>query len=141
VWGDAAPPRGGGPLGGPGGGRTDPGGLRTPGLGVMGGGVPRERRWPELASSPASGLPRTRHDFDHILARRAVAAGADLRTGHHVTGLVRDQASGRVIGVRASTPDGERTFHAPITIAADGVSGRLPLALGLSKRDDRPMGV
>jgi len=120
---------------------NEQGWLRNRGLRVIGGGVRMELRWPDLASFPDFGLTRTRHDFDHILVRRAVAAGADLRTGHHVTGLVRDEANGRVVGVTASTPEGERTFRAPITVAADGVSGRLPLALGLSKREDRPMGV
>jgi flavin-dependent dehydrogenase len=32
-------------------------------------------------------------------------------------------------------------FRAPIVVAADGVSARLPLAMGLTKRDDRPIGV
>jgi menaquinone-9 beta-reductase len=35
----------------------------------------------------------------------------------------------------------EVTYRAPIVVAADGVSGRLALALGLERRDDRPMGV
>jgi flavin-dependent dehydrogenase len=33
------------------------------------------------------------------------------------------------------------TYRAPIVVAADGVSGRFPLALGLNKRTDRPIGV
>lgn len=117
-----------------------PGWLRNRGLRVIGGGVRMELPWPALASYPDFGLTRTRHDFDHILAERAVAAGADLRTGHTVTGPVRDEATGRVVGV--TVDNGEPvTFRAPIVIAADGVSGRLPVALGLSKRDDRPLGV
>jgi geranylgeranyl reductase family protein len=119
-----------------------PGWLRNVGLRVIGGGVRLDLRWPELASFPDFGLTRTRHDLDHILARRAVAAGAELRTGHQVTGPVLDEATGRVVGVVSSDGDGEpRRWHAPLTIAADGVSGRLPLALGLAKRDDRPLGV
>ncbi|MPZ25769.1 MAG: geranylgeranyl reductase family protein [Micromonosporaceae bacterium] len=119
-----------------------PGWLRNHGLRIIGGGVRLELAWPELSSFPGFGLTRTRHDFDHILAQRAVAAGADLRTGHQVSGPVQDGA-GRVVGVSATTEDGgpARRFHAPVTIAADGVSGRLPLALGLTKRDDRPIGV
>jgi geranylgeranyl reductase family protein len=119
-----------------------PGWLRNVGLRVIGGGVRLDLRWPELASFPDFGLTRTRHDLDHILAQRAVAAGAELRTGHQVTGPVLDEATGRVVGVVSSDGDGEpRRWHAPLTIAADGVSGRLPLALGLAKRDDRPLGV
>src|SRR5690625_6907011 len=33
------------------------------------------------------------------------------------------------------------TFHAPVVIDAGGVSARMATALGLAKRDDRPMGV
>lgn len=123
-----------------------PGWLRNDGLRVIGGGVRLELPWPELSSFPNYGLTRTRHDFDHILIQRAVAAGAELRTGHQVTGPLRDEATGRVVGVAATAgdagQDGEpRRLYAPLTIAADGVSGRLPLALGLTKRDDRPLGV
>ena len=39
-----------------------------------------------------------------------------------------------------TTKDGE-SFHAPLVVAADGNSTRLSLAMGLTKRDDRPMGV
>lgn len=118
-----------------------PGWLRNHGLRVIGGGVRLELRWPDLASYPDYGLTRTRYDFDDLLAQQAVAAGADLRTQHQVTGPIRDDRTGRVIGVTATVQGEPVKFHAPITIAADGVSGRLPLALGLAKRDDRPMGV
>jgi len=84
---------------------------------------------------------RTRWDFDDLLARRAAGAGAVLRTRTTVTAPVLD-ADGRVAGVAAEGPDGApQQFHAPLVMAADGVSGRLPLALGITKRDDRPLGV
>jgi flavin-dependent dehydrogenase len=35
----------------------------------------------------------------------------------------------------------ERSYRAPLVIAADGSSARLALSLGIQKRDDRPMGV
>jgi flavin-dependent dehydrogenase len=58
-----------------------------------------------------------------------------------VTGPILD-GSGRVVGVTATGPDKEPlAFRAPLVIAADGVSGRFALALGLAKREDRPMGV
>ncbi|MEO3815556.1 geranylgeranyl reductase family protein [Plantactinospora sp. B24E8] len=116
--------------------------LRNRGLRVIGGGIRLELDWPDLASFPNYGLVRTRLDFDDLLAKRAVEAGATLRTGVTVTGPVLDE-TGRSIGVTAEVgPDkAPATFHAPLVVAADGVSGRLPLALGLTKRDDRPMGV
>jgi flavin-dependent dehydrogenase len=64
-----------------------------------------------------------------------------LKTNSNVTGPIMDR-SGRVIGVKVTGPGNEpQEFHAPLVIAADGVSGRLPLALGLAKREDRPLGV
>jgi len=115
--------------------------LQNKGLRVIGGGVRLELDWPELASFPNYGLVRTRLDFDDMLAKRAVEAGAVLRTGVTVTGPVLD-ADGRAIGVQAKAgPDEQVQYRAPLIVAADGVSGKLPLALGLAKRDDRPIGV
>ncbi|WP_431944451.1 geranylgeranyl reductase family protein [Micromonospora marina] len=116
--------------------------LHNKGLRVIGGGVRLELDWPDLASFPNYGLVRTRLDFDDLLVQRAVAAGAKLRTSVNVLGPVLD-ADDRVVGVQAEVgPDKEpATFHAPLVVAADGVSGRFPLALGLAKREDRPIGV
>ncbi|MFI1195856.1 geranylgeranyl reductase family protein [Micromonospora sp. NPDC020750] len=116
--------------------------LHNRGLRVIGGGVRLELDWPDLASFPNYGLVRTRLDFDDLLAQRAVSAGAKLRTNVNVIGPVLD-ADNRVVGVEAEVgPDKEpATFRAPLVVAADGVSGRFPLALGLAKREDRPIGV
>jgi len=116
--------------------------LQNKGLRVIGGGVRLELEWPELASFPGYGLVRTRLDFDDMLARRAVEAGAILRTGVTVTGPVLD-VDDRAVGVRAKAgPDREPVeYRAPLIVAADGVSGKFPLAMGLAKRDDRPIGV
>jgi len=116
--------------------------LHNRGLRVIGGGVRLELDWPELASFPSYGLVRTRLDFDDMLAKRAVEAGALLRTGVTVTGPVLD-ADGRAIGVEAKAGPGKEPvqYRAPLVIAADGVSGKVPLAMGLAKRDDRPLGV
>ncbi|WP_306214176.1 geranylgeranyl reductase family protein [Actinoplanes sp. RD1] len=116
--------------------------IHNRGLRVIGGGVRLELDWPDLASFPSYGLVRTRLDFDDMLAKRAVEAGALLRTGVNVTGPVLD-ADGRAIGVEAKAGPGKEPvqYRAPLVIAADGVSGKLPLAMGLAKRDDRPLGV
>ncbi|WKU03647.1 geranylgeranyl reductase family protein [Micromonospora sp. HUAS LYJ1] len=121
---------------------TEAGWLHNRGLRVIGGGVRLELDWPDLASFPNYGLVRTRLDFDDLLAQRAVSAGAELRTNVNVIGPVLD-GDDRVVGVTAEVgPDREpATFHAPLVVAADGVSGRFPLALGLAKREDRPIGV
>ena len=114
--------------------------LQNKGLRVIGGGVRLELDWPDLASFPNYGLVRTRYDFDDLLARRAAEAGARLRTGVRVTAPVTD-ADDRVIGVRAQDGTEPVEYRAPLVVAADGVSGKLPLALGIAKRDDRPIGV
>jgi geranylgeranyl reductase family protein len=113
------------------------------GLRVVGGGVRLQLDWPELASFPDYGLTRTRLDFDDLLVRRAQHAGAKLRTSTNVTGPVLDKA-GRVVGVKAVTGGGDKEpveYHGSLVIAADGVSGRFPLSLGIAKREDRPIGV
>jgi menaquinone-9 beta-reductase len=107
------------------------------GLRILGGGHRLELAWPELATYPAYGLVRTRHDFDEVLARHAQKAGARLREATTVTGPLLD-GGGRVVGVQ--TKDGD-AFRAPLTIAADGVSARVALGKGIRKRDDRPLGV
>lgn len=121
---------------------AEAGWLHNRGLRVIGGGVRLELDWPDLASFPNYGLVRPRLDFDDLLARQAVKAGAELRTGMNVIGPVLDDA-GRTVGVSAEHgPDkAPVSFHAPLVVAADGVSGRFPLALGLTKREDRPIGV
>ncbi|WP_240796728.1 geranylgeranyl reductase family protein [Streptomyces sp. RFCAC02] len=96
--------------------------------------------WPENTSYPGYGLTRTRHDFDDILARQAVRAGARLWTGARVTDPVVDR-TGRVSGVHVLIGPDKRqvTCTAPVVIAADGVSARLALALGVERDPARPM--
>jgi menaquinone-9 beta-reductase len=125
-----------------------PGWIKNHGLRIVGGGHRLEMPWPDLAEYPSFGLVRTRTDFDEILAQHAQKAGAQLRERTAVTGPVLDEATGRLIGVRARPVDDQGrkvgdnvTYSAPLIVAADGNSARLPLALGLAKRDDRPMGV
>ena len=125
----------------------EPGWIRNKGLRIVGGGHRLELRWPELADYPDFGLVRTRLDFDDILARHAQKAGAQLYERTAVTGPILDDA-GRMVGVTARPVDdqgrktgNETAFRAPLVVAADGNSTRLSLAMGLRKRDDRPMGV
>jgi geranylgeranyl reductase family protein len=120
--------------------------LHNKGLRIIGGGMRLEMPWPELASYPNYGLVRPRSDFDQILARQAEKSGARLHENTNVTGPILDERTGRVLGVTARITDGggakrETEFRAPLVVAADGNSTRLSIAMGLHKRDDRPMGV
>lgn len=115
--------------------------LHNKGLRIIGGGMRLEIPWPDLASYPAYGLVRPRTDFDDILARQAVKAGAVLHERTTVTGPVLAGPADHITGVTARTEDGEVAYRAPVVVAADGNSSRLALAMGLHTRDDRPMGV
>lgn len=113
--------------------------LHNKGLRVYGGRTePFELPWPDLTDFPPYGLVRPRADFDDMLAKHAVAAGAELVEGANVDGAILDERSGRITGV--TTKDG-RSFRAPIVVAADGNSSRLSVSMGINKRPDRPMGV
>ena len=116
--------------------------VRNKGLRVIGAGKRLELTWPELSSYPGYGLVRTRHDLDETLARRAQKAGARLHEEVTVTGPVRDELTGRITGVTARPAGGEeRAYRSRVVVAADGNSSRLSVAVGLRKRDDRPLGV
>ena len=148
-----------------------PGWIKNKGLRIIGGGMRLHMAWPELVSYPNYGLVRARMDFDELLARHAESAGARLLERTQVTGPIIDERTGRITGVRARALghdsrrsrdtgrepnwDGRGTsgnggpsqaaqevdFHAPLVVAADGVSSRLATGMGIHKRDDRPMGV
>ncbi|WP_097677294.1 geranylgeranyl reductase family protein [Nigerium massiliense] len=109
------------------------------GLRVFGGGTGELiLPWPELSEFPSYGLARARTEFDEILARHAEAGGATLVEDANVSEPILDPRTDRIVGVRCK--DG-REFRAPFVVAADGNSSRLALAMGLAKREDRPMGV
>ena len=120
----------------------DDGWLRNKGLRIIGGGGRIELDWPDLSEWPGFGTVRTRTDFDQILARQAVKAGARLRENVTVTGPMLDERTGRVTGVTArELKQPEKSFSSRVVIAADGNSSRLSVSMGLHKRDDRPLGV
>ena len=85
----------------------------------------RSEAW---GQAPYNGATAFRPDFDHWLAGKAVAEGAELICDTTVTGLLRDE-HGRVVGVSTDRPDGE--LRAPIVIACDGVNSFLAKEAGL----------
>jgi len=125
-----------------------PGWQKNKGLRIIGAGLRLELPWPDLATFPPYGMARARMDLDELLARHAEKAGARLQERTAVTGPVIDDYTGRVVGVTARPVDDrgrkvgdEVTYRAPIVVAADGVSARLAMALGLERRENRPMAV
>ncbi len=122
---------------------TEAGWLHNRGLRVVGGSATIELPWPDLASFPPYGVVRPRMDFDELLARHAERAGVRLHELNTVTEAITEARTGRIVGVRGRQgPDKQPVeYHAPLTLACDGVSARLALSLGMDKREDRPMGV
>ena len=116
--------------------------VRHKGLRVHGGGVVTEVDWPRLQNWPDYSLVLRRSELDARLAAHAEAAGARVHTGVTVTEPLLDDA-GRVAGVHAQAgPDREpQVWRAPLVVSAEGLSGRLAKALGLVRREDRPLGV
>ncbi|GHG15131.1 MULTISPECIES: geranylgeranyl reductase family protein [Amycolatopsis] len=116
--------------------------VHSRGLRILTGDLTLELDWPDLTSYPPYGVSRTRHDFDDLLAKLAVKAGARLYERTTVTGALTN-ATGRVVGVEAKVGP-ERTpvkYYAPLVLACDGVSARLALSVGIQKNEKRPMGV
>ena len=117
--------------------------VHSRGLRMLTGERTLELDWPELTSYPPYGVSRTRHDFDDILAKVAVEAGARLLERTTVTGAITDERTGRVVGVEARTGP-EKTpvsYRAPLVLACDGVSARLARSVGIETDAKRPMGV
>ncbi|MDT8909872.1 geranylgeranyl reductase family protein [Amycolatopsis sp. PS_44_ISF1] len=121
---------------------TDAGWVHSRGLRILTGELTLELDWPDLTSYPPYGVSRTRQDFDDLLAKTAVKAGARLYERTTVTSAITN-AAGRVVGVEAKVGP-ERTpvnYRAPLVLACDGVSARLALSVGIDKNEKRPMGV
>ena len=115
--------------------------VRNYGIRGYGSGHFVEVPWPELASMPNYGLAKRRKELDHILIRHAVAAGARLREGANVTGALRHDRTGHVIGVTAKVDGEEREFRARYVVDAGGVAARLATSIGRAQDRNRPMGV
>lgn len=78
---------------------------------------------------PALYAPR-RTVLDRVLVDAARHAGADVRFGTRLTGLLRD-ADGCVTGIEARDADGRTLIaRAPVTIGADGVRSRVARDVG-----------
>jgi len=126
----------------------DDGWIRNWGLRTYGAGHRIEIPWPELAEQPSYGLAKARMNLDELLARHAETTGARLMEGMNVTGPIRHERSGRILGVTARPVDAdgrragdEVSLRARIVVDAGGVSARLATAMGIEKMQNRPMGV
>jgi geranylgeranyl reductase family protein len=99
--------------------------------------------WPELTTFPGYGLVMPREGFDHLLAQRAVKAGARMLEATEVLAPDRDGQWVTGATVRpADDPDATPTrIAARFTIAADGAASRFASAAGVRRVDARPLGI
>ncbi|HKE97999.1 MAG TPA: geranylgeranyl reductase family protein [Actinomycetes bacterium] len=113
---------------------------RNVGLRLHGAGHHIELLWPEVTGTPSYGLTCPRVDLDHLLARRAVEAGATLWQSTDVVRPIVEH--GLVVGAELAR-DGEDPFdvRSELLIAADGASSRIGQALGHARDSRRPIGV
>ncbi|WP_426405064.1 NAD(P)/FAD-dependent oxidoreductase [Streptomyces sp. R-07] len=93
--------------------------------------------WIEPSAAPGPELPYgynvRRSTLDPLIRSRAAETpGVDLLLGHQVTGLV--QEAGRTVGVRASTPEGEREIRARLVVGADGKDSPVAKYAGVPSR-------
>ncbi|MDO4887533.1 MAG: geranylgeranyl reductase family protein [Actinomycetaceae bacterium] len=117
---------------------------RNDGLRAIGGGHTIEIPWPEVDSMPNFGLACPRRQLDAALADRARSSGATIYEGVTVSGAVRHERSGRIVGVTARGREDRKreiVFRAPFVVDAGGVSARLATTVGREKIANRPMGV
>jgi flavin-dependent dehydrogenase len=82
----------------------------------------------DLVADEPVGILIRRIEFDHALARRAVAAGARLRERFEIT-----QVETNADGVTLQSRTGDR-LRAPLVIAADGVHSVIAKRLGVNAR-------
>ncbi len=78
-----------------------------------------------------------RYVLDTLLADAAAAAGADVRFGHTVRGVLRD-ADGAVSGVHGSGPDGPFLVRARLVVGADGLRSRMAHSFGAATLEEHP---
>ncbi|KOY53554.1 NAD(P)/FAD-dependent oxidoreductase [Streptomyces sp. XY332] len=94
--------------------------------------------WIEPRAAPAGPeLPHAynirRSTLDPLIRSRAARTpGVDLLLGHQVTGLVGE--AGRTVGVRVSTPQGEREIRARLVVGADGKDSAVAKFAGVPAR-------
>ncbi|MGH2724063.1 MAG: geranylgeranyl reductase family protein [Actinomycetota bacterium] len=119
---------------------TEAGFIRVEGLRVYGPTVTLNLPWPKLERFPDFGVVRTRHDFDHLLAQRAIKAGARVWERTEALAPLVDRSW--VVGARVRREGGEdETVRARFVVAADGASSRFAQKAGVRRDPTRPLGV
>jgi menaquinone-9 beta-reductase len=122
---------------------TDPGFEKVIGLRTHARRTTIQLPWPDLTSFPPYGLVMPREGFDHLLAQRAVKAGARLmeRTEAVAPRFVDGYVAGATV-----RPAGERDaepseIRARFVLAADGAASRFAAPAGVTRDPKKPLGI
>ena len=92
--------------------------------------------WPATSGLTTNSYVVSREELDHAMLMAAIQAGARVKLGQPVVGLLTER--GRTAGVTNQNGD---ALRAPVVVDATGVSSRLAEAAGLPRITSRPMGV
>jgi menaquinone-9 beta-reductase len=118
------------------------------GLRAFGFGASCEMMWPEHPTFPNYGVAITRHDLDELVVRQAEHHGATIVEGAEVLDVVGAQpnpagglGSFDALTVRDKDNDATVTVRATYYVLADGQNSRIGRTLGVTRRDDWPMGM
>jgi digeranylgeranylglycerophospholipid reductase len=87
----------------------------------------------KLKNDIYAGYILNRDLFEYDMAARAAKAGVLIRMRSNVTGLIFDK-NNNVHGVRVEEKGMERSYHAKIVIAADGVESRIAREAGFDTK-------
>lgn len=93
-------------------------------------------RIPQRPGDVGGAMSVRRPLLDPILAQAAVEAGAELRMGTTVTGLIKD--GGRVVGVRVLHNGSQENLYARLVVGADGRNSTIAKLVGSRRYNVTP---
>jgi len=100
-----------------------------------------EMQWPKHPDFPSYGYVVTRKDLDHMVAERAVKAGATLWDRTEAVAPLVSGGLVRGASVLRKETGAVEEVRARYVVVADGANSRFGRALGTSRRRDYPLGM
>jgi menaquinone-9 beta-reductase len=100
-----------------------------------------ELRWPAHPDYPPFGYVITRKDLDHLVAERAVKAGATLWQASEATAPIVEDGLVRGVHVHRKDEGTTEAVRARYVVVADGANSRMGRALGTTRERSYPMGM
>ncbi len=111
---------------------------RVDGLRAYAGDLKIEMPWPQHSMYPDWGATIRRADLDGTVAELAEAQGANLEQGTTAMPILEHD---KIVAVRLTNANGERTVNPDLIVIADGSNSRFGRAAGATRRKDYPFGL